>query len=101
MKRPFGGTQGGPRVQKWVSDTYLVNIGHCSHYVVYGTKFGAVQDFQKGKKSSLGVQQTGLEILYILGTPFRAKKNSGAKKNKKKEMKRGERERKEKRGERE
>ena len=25
----------------------------------------------------------GLEILYILGTPFRAKKNSGAKKNKK------------------
>ena len=30
-----------------------------------------------------GHQGTGLEILYILGTPFRAKKNSGAKKNKK------------------
>ena len=27
--------------------------------------------------------QAGLEILYILGTPLRAKKNSGAKKNKK------------------
>ena len=49
----------------------------------------------------LGEWYPGLEILYILGTPFRAKKNSGAKKNKKKEMKRGERERKEKRGERE
>ena len=29
------------------------------------------------------VLQAGLEILYILGAPLRAKKNSGAKKNKK------------------
>ena len=61
MKRPFGAPRGGPRVQKWVSDIYLLNIGHWSHYVVFGTKFGAIQDFQRGKKSSLGVQQTPLD----------------------------------------
>ena len=32
---------------------------------------------------ALGAIQSGLEILYILGAPLRAKKNSGAKKNKK------------------
>ena len=38
---PLGAPRGGgARVQKWVSDSYLVNIGHCSHYVVFGTKFG-------------------------------------------------------------
>ena len=35
--------------------------GLWSHFVVFGTKFGAIQDFQRGKKSSLGVQQTPLD----------------------------------------
>ena len=35
------------------------------------------------KKDKPWVSTPGLEILYILGAPLRAKKNSGAKKNKK------------------
>ena len=38
------------RVKKRVSDTDLVNIGQLDHYVVFGTKFGPVKDFQRGKK---------------------------------------------------
>ena len=53
--------RGAPTVQNWVSDTDLVNIGQLDHYVVIGTKFGAVQDFQRGKKSSWGVQQNPLD----------------------------------------
>ena len=36
-----------------------------------------------GYGKTLPMLLPGLEILYILGTPLRAKKNSGAKKNKK------------------
>ena len=49
------------RVKKKVSDTDLVNIGQLDHYVVFGTKFGPVQDFQRGKKGRIGVQQTPLD----------------------------------------
>ena len=52
------------KVQKRVSDTDLVNIGQLDHYVVFGTKFGPVQDFQRGKKCPLGVKQTLLDPLY-------------------------------------
>ena len=44
--------------QKWASDGNLVNIGQLDHYVVFGTKSGAVQDFQKGKKCHTGVKET-------------------------------------------
>ena len=49
------GAPGAPRlraqkVQKWISDTHLVTIGQLDHYVVFGTKSGTVQDFQRGKK---------------------------------------------------
>ena len=49
-------TRGAPNVRNWVSDTDLVNIGQLDHYVVIGTKFGAVQYFQSGKLCPLGVQ---------------------------------------------
>ena len=38
-------TRGAPNVRNWVSDTDLVNIGQLDHYMVIGTKFGAIQDF--------------------------------------------------------
>ena len=38
MKWPFGIPRGAPKVQKWVSDTYPVNITHLDHYVVFGTQ---------------------------------------------------------------
>ena len=41
------------RVKKRVSDTDLVNIGQLDHYVVFGTKFGPVQDVQRGKKGRI------------------------------------------------
>ena len=37
-----------PKVQKWAGDAYPVNIGQFDHYVVFGTKSGAEQDFQRG-----------------------------------------------------
>ena len=40
----------GPKMGQ--SDTYLANISHLIHYVVFGNKFGAIQDFQRGKNSS-------------------------------------------------
>ena len=33
----------GPKMGQ--SDTYLVNISHSINYVVFGTKFSAIQDF--------------------------------------------------------
>ena len=38
-----------------------VNMGQLDHNVVFGTKSGAVQDFQRGKKCSIGVKQTPLD----------------------------------------
>ena len=59
----------GPKVPKWVSDIYFVNIGHLDHHVVFGTKFGIVQDFQRGKKGPIWVQQTPLDLPYTPKTP--------------------------------
>ena len=56
----LGPPWGAPKVQKWVNDTYIANFGQLDHYVVFGTKFGAVQDFQRGKMCPIGIQQTHL-----------------------------------------
>ena len=37
-----------PKVQKWVRNAYPVNLGQLDHHVVFGTKSGAVKDFQRG-----------------------------------------------------
>ena len=58
----LGAPGGGSKVQKWVSDTYLVDIGHLDHYVAFGIKLGAVQDFNQGKRSPLRVKQTPLDL---------------------------------------
>ena len=39
----LGVPRGGPKVQKGVSGASSVNIGQLDHYVVFGTKSGAVQ----------------------------------------------------------
>ena len=57
----LGPPWGAPKVQKWVNDTYIANFGQLDHYVVFGTKFGAVQDFQRGKMCPIGIQQTPLD----------------------------------------
>ena len=44
------------KVQKWVRDAFSENLGQLDHYVVLGTKSGAVQDLQRGKKCLLGVE---------------------------------------------
>ena len=54
---------GAPKVQKCVSDANPVNIGQLDHYVVFGTKSGALQDFQRDKKGTIGVKQTPLTFL--------------------------------------
>ena len=58
----LGAPRGGSKVQKWVSDIYFVNIGHLDHHVVFGTKLGIVQDFQRGKKGPIWVQQNPLDL---------------------------------------
>ena len=52
----FGALRRAPKVQKWVSDAYSENIGQLDNGVVFGTKSGAVQDFQRGKKCQIGVE---------------------------------------------
>ena len=44
------------KVQKWVRDAFSENLGQLDHYVVLGTKSGAVQDLQRGKKCLSGVE---------------------------------------------
>ena len=39
-----------PKVQNWVSDAWSEKLVQLDHNVVFGTKFGAVQGFQRGKK---------------------------------------------------
>ena len=51
---PLGAPRGPRKVQKWASDPYPVNLGRFNHYVVPGTKSGAVQVFQMGKTCSIG-----------------------------------------------
>ena len=52
------GPRGTPKVRKWVTGAYSVNMGQLDHHVVFGTKCVALQDFQRGKKCPLGVKQT-------------------------------------------
>ena len=92
-----------PMVQKLVSDAFLVNIGQLDHYIVFGTKSGGIQDFQRGKMCPIGVKQTppsrpGNSVYF--GSPVPSQKKSRSQK-KGKEERRGERERIEKRGEEE
>ena len=51
----------GPNGSKWTSDAYSVNMGQLDHYVVFGTKSGAIQDIQRGKKCPKGIKQTTAE----------------------------------------
>ena len=49
---------GGPQLsKKWFKSASPVIVGHLDHYVVFGTKSGAEEDFQRGKKLLLGVKQ--------------------------------------------
>ena len=56
----LGVPRGGLKVRKGASGASSVNIGQLDHYVVFGTKSGAIQDFQRGKKCPVGVKQTPL-----------------------------------------
>ena len=58
---PLGAPWGAQKVQKWVSDNHLATIGQLDHYVVFGTKSGTVQDFQRCKKCPIWVKQTTLD----------------------------------------
>ena len=60
---PLRASEGGTKDQKWASDTCFANIGQLDHNVVFGTKFGAVQGFQRGKKCPKGFKQTPLDPL--------------------------------------
>ena len=46
-----------PMVQRWVSDAYLVTIDQLDHYLVFGTKSGAIPDLQSDKTCPIGVKQ--------------------------------------------
>ena len=58
---PLGVPGGAPKAQIWVSDAYPVHIGQLGHYVEFGTKSGAVQDLQRGKKPTIGFMETPLD----------------------------------------
>ena len=45
-----------PKVKNWVSDAWSEGLVQLDHNVVFGTKSGAVQDFQRGKKCLIGVE---------------------------------------------
>ena len=60
----WGSLEGSQRsniAMHWVSDAYPVRLGQLNHNVVFGTNFGAVQDFPRGKKRPIGVELTPLE----------------------------------------
>ena len=69
---PLGGLH---RSGKWVSDAYLPDMGQLDHHVVFGTKSGAIQDFQRGKKHPIGVKQTPLDPPKPPKTPTNTLKN--------------------------
>ena len=57
----WGSLEGSQRsniAMHWVSDAYPVRLGQLNHNVVFGTNFGAVQDFPRGKKRPIGVELT-------------------------------------------
>ena len=66
---PLGTPRGAPKVRKWVSDAHPVNIGQLDHYVVFGTKSGAVQEFWRGYKCPIGVKQPPLDPPRLPKTP--------------------------------
>ena len=55
-------------------------LGNLCEVVILST---LLQYPESNNSCTVHFSQSGLEILYILGAPLRAKKNSGAKKNKK------------------
>ena len=60
----WGSLEGSQRsniAMHWVSDAYPVRLGQLNHNVVFGTNFGAVQDFPRGKKRPIGAELTPLE----------------------------------------
>ena len=60
---PLGTPRGAPTVWKWVGDACPVDKGQLDNCVVFETKSGAVQDFQRDKKCPVGVKQTPLAPL--------------------------------------
>ena len=40
---------GAPKLQKWTSDDYPVNICQLDYYVVFGAQSGLLQDLERGK----------------------------------------------------
>ena len=45
----LGTPRRAPKDWKWVSDAYLAKMGQLDYHLVFGTKSGALQDFQRGK----------------------------------------------------
>ena len=45
----LGAPRGSPKVQKWVKGPSPVILGQLDHYVVFRTKSGVNEDFQRGK----------------------------------------------------
>ena len=54
----MGAPMGAKKVQKRVSGASPVIIGQLDHNVVFGTKSGAIQDLQRGKKWPIGGKRT-------------------------------------------
>ena len=72
---PLGAPRRASKVWKWVGDAYPVNMGQLDHLVVFGTKSGAAQDFQRGKKCPRGFKQTPLHPLKHPQTPIKTPPN--------------------------
>ena len=66
--------RGAPKVQKWVSDANPVNIGELDHYVVFGTKSGVIQGFQRGQKCFIEVKQNLVDPPTPTKTPSKTPK---------------------------
>ena len=62
------------KVQKWVSDANPVNIGELDHYVVFGTKSGVIQGFQRGQKCFIEVKQNLVDPPTPTKTPSKTPK---------------------------
>ena len=71
---PLGTPRGAPKVRKWVSDSHPVNIGQLDHYVVFGTKSGVIQGFQRGQKCFIGVKQNLVDPPTPTKTPSKTPK---------------------------
>ena len=47
--------KGVQNIPNWVSDAYPVKLGQLDHFVEFGTTFGHVEDFQRGKNRPIRV----------------------------------------------